>query len=174
MVRKQAAVSAIPPIDETLITAFNLIQSFQEGTVETLRIQCNCEIKSLPYYIREDQSEMSADVAGVIGMTSSQFVGAIAITFSKATYLEVMGKMFGEEFQAITQDIEDGAGELLNIIFGHAKAKLNNNGHDIERAIPSVVQGETFEMQNLTPTPSIVMPFQTEKGTFEIEIGLSR
>lgn len=168
-----APAKRIPKIDSGLVSAFNLVQAFQEGVVETLKIQCSCPVKVLPYYVKEAETEIAADVAGVIGMTSSKFIGAVAITFPKDVYLEVMSKMFGETYDTITEDIEDGAGELLNIVFGHAKAKLNENGHDIERAIPSVVQGETFELHHLTPTPAVVMPFQTENGTFHLEIGIT-
>ncbi len=36
-----------------------------------------------------------------------------------------MGGMLGEEIKEINQDIQDGAGELLNIIFGFTKRVLN-------------------------------------------------
>jgi hypothetical protein len=48
-----------------------------------------------------------------------------------------MGKMLGEEFKAITQDLQTGAAELLNIIFGSAKVVLNEQGYAIQKAIPT-------------------------------------
>ncbi|MCB0417333.1 MAG: chemotaxis protein CheX [Bdellovibrionales bacterium] len=168
-----SAAKTEPQFDERLVNAVNLVNAFQEGVVETLKIQCSCEVTADPYYVRDKDEYIDADVAGVIGMTSSKFIGAVAITFPQAVYLEIMSKMFGEEFTSVTEEIEDGAGELLNIIFGHAKSQLNSNGHDLERAIPNVVQGETFELQHLTPTPAIVLTFHTEKGSFKLEIGIS-
>lgn len=167
------AAAKIPRFDDRLVKALNLVQAFQAGVVETLRVQCSCEVKPLPFFIKETETEISADVAGVIGMTSSEFIGALALTFPKAVYLQIMGGMFGEKYETITDDIQDGAGELLNIIFGYAKTQLNANGFNIERAIPTVMQGETFEFRSLTPIPAVVMPFQTECGTFHLEMGIA-
>lgn len=167
------AAAKIPKFDNRLVKALNLVQAFQAATVETLKVQCNCDVTALSFFIKETETEVAADVAGVIGMTSTDFIGALALTFPKNVYLMIMGGMFGEKYETITEEIQDGAGELLNIIFGQAKTKLNANGFSIERAIPTVMQGETFEFRSLTPIPAVVMPFQTELGVFHLEMGIA-
>jgi chemotaxis protein CheX len=81
-----------------------------------------------------------------------------------------MNNMLSENYTEITSDLQDGAGELLNIIFGHAKRVLNTQGYEIQKAIPSIIRGQNLEAKHLTSNPVIVLPFLTDKGEFYIEI----
>ena len=81
--------------------------------------------------------------------------------------------MLGEEYQEISKDIIDGAGELTNMIFGQAKVTLNQKGYGIQTAIPSVISGKNHSLSALTKGPIVVIPFSTEAGPFFIEICVS-
>ena len=80
--------------------------------------------------------------------------------------------MLGEEFKEINKDLEDGAGEILNIIFGHAKTVLNSKNYGIEKAIPTVIRGHGILVKHVTQVASIVVPFETDVGSFHMEIGV--
>lgn len=81
-----------------------------------------------------------------------------------------MGKMLGETHTAITKELQDGVAELLNIIFGQAKVILNNQGYEIQKAIPTVIVGHKIVTAALTSAPVMVMPFKVEFGEFHVEI----
>lgn len=148
------------------------INPFVEGTLMTLKVQCGIECKpGKPMPKDEFKSTPPLTIAGVIGIASPTFRGSIAIAFPEPTFLGVMGKMLGETYTTITQDLEDGAGELLNIIYGHAKKVLNEQGHTIDRALPTVVRGEKINIRHMSKSMAIVLPFETEMGMFIIEVG---
>lgn len=150
----------------------NFLRPFFEGTAETLSVQCSVKVKAGKPFPKtpENMKGVQTDLAAIIGLTSSSFNGSIALCFPDATFLKVMGGMLGEDFEEIDEDLEDGAGELLNIIFGFAKRVLNDKGYDIEKAIPSVVKGKDVKLQHLTEATAIIVPFASEAGKFHIEI----
>jgi chemotaxis protein CheX len=150
------------------------IKPFVDGAIETLKVQCSLEAKpGKPYFKgREGSPQTQVDIAGIIGLTSEAFQGTISLCFSEKTFLGIMGKMLGENYEQLTKEVEDGAGELINIIFGAAKRVLNERGYAIQKALPSVVRGKDMSVHHLTPIPIVVLPFETALGAFQIEVGI--
>src|ERR1700744_6373713 len=101
----------------------NFVKPFVDGTIHTLEVQCHVTAKvGKPYIKGKSGGEPpQIDIAGIIGITSPSFKGSISLCFPEKTFLGIMGKMLGETYTSITKDVEDGAGELTNIIFGAAK-----------------------------------------------------
>lgn len=143
-----------------------------DGTLNTLKVQCSVQGRPAQPFIKSGKPKFNCEIAAIVGLTSSKLSGSMALCFAKPTFLSLMSKMLGESFTEITNEVEDGASELLNMIFGHAKRILNDSGHDIQKAIPSIIRGQNLEARHLTTRPIIVLPFLTEFGEFHIEIGV--
>ncbi len=151
------------------------INPFIEGTIHVLNVQCQTRITAAaPMLKGKEDFKCQTDIAGIIGITSQRFKGSIAICFPEKVFLGLMSKMLGEEFSEITDDLKDGAAELLNMIFGHAKKVLNENGHTIDKALPSVVRGPNLKIDHSGSHDSIVLPFKTEDSVFFMEIGTEK
>ncbi len=144
---------------------------FIDGTLSTLKVSCLTEAKPGKPFIKGSQKQPAFEIAAVIGLTSSGFIGNITLCFTGDLYLQLMSRMLGEEFKELTHELQDGAAELLNIIFGHAKVVLNSQGHTIQKAIPTVIRGHALETTHLGKQKLIVLPFTTDVGEFHIEIG---
>ena len=143
---------------------------FIEGTINTFKIQCSVEAKHGLPYIKGTKPQPDFSIAGVIGITSTAFNGNIVLCFPEQVFLGLISKMLGEDFKEITSELQDGASELLNIIFGQAKTLLNNQGYTIEKAIPSVIRGKQLITSAHSRNRVIVLPFNTEFGEFCVEI----
>src|SRR5271170_5183018 len=117
---------------------------FVEGAINTLQTQCSLPVSSGKPFLKGQQPQPDFAIAGVIGITSASFNGTITLCFPEKVFLGAMSKMLGEEFTEITQGLQDGVAELLNIIFGQAKIVLNQQGHSIQKAIPTVVRGKNI------------------------------
>lgn len=148
----------------------DFIRPFIEGTMQTLKTQCSCEAKPQRPYLKGSQPQKGFEIAAIIGVTSPHFTGSINLCFPEKVYLGLLGKMLGEVFPTLTKELEDGAAELLNIIFGQAKIVLNEKGMAIEKAIPTVIRGQGITTQSISKSPATVVPFGTEFGDFEVEI----
>lgn len=153
----------------------SFINPFVEGTIHVLKVQCQTDsAPTKPLLKGQAGFQSRTDIAGIIGITSQKFTGSIAICFPEKVFLNLMSKMLGEEFTEITNDLEDGAGELLNMIFGHAKKILNENGHSIEKALPTVVRAANLNLNHAGSQDSIILPFMVGELSFFMEIGIDK
>jgi chemotaxis protein CheX len=78
--------------------------------------------------------------------------------------------MLGEEFTTIDKEIIDGVSELTNMIYGQAKVMLNTNGYHLTTALPLVIFGQENSLSSFFDNPVVVVPFETEFGTFFVEL----
>ena len=159
---------AIPKDPVKIDVAF--VNPFVSGALETLKVQCSTTVTPGKPFIKGLNQPTDVAIAAVLGLTSKPFNGSIALCFPEKTFLTIMGKMLGEAFPAITKDLEDGAGELLNIIFGQAKKHLNDKGYAIEKAIPTIVRGKELMVRHMSANPTVILPFESDAGLFHIEV----
>lgn len=151
-----------------------MINPFLEATLMTLEGQANtkCEAQK-PQLINLDDKSRSDDIAiaGVISLNTEQFSGSITLAFPETVFLKIYESMCGETVAKINEEIEDAAGELLNIIYGSAKTKLNEQcNYKLAPALPTILSGEKIKIRQTTYQKIIVLPFKTEFGLFRVEI----
>lgn len=151
----------------------NFINPFLLATTKVLQMQASTKATTGQVYKKSPHEKFQGDISGVIGLISEAFSGSVVISFPSQTFLKIMSRMLGEEYTTITKEIEDGAGELTNIIFGQAKALLNEQGFGIKTALPSVIMGNDHSVLPMTSGPRVVVPFESDAGPFFIEICLS-
>lgn len=149
------------------------INPFLSATLNVLKIQAGTEAKHGQIYIKKASDHFVGDISGIIGIVSDTFTGSVVISFPEKSFLNIISQMLGEEIKVIDKDVCDGAGEIINIIFGQAKISLNELGYGIKTAIPSVVTGKDHTLSAQTKGPVMVIPFESNMGPFFIEIGLS-
>ncbi len=70
-----------------------------------------------------------------------------------------------------TPDFADAVGELANMIAGGAKRHLGNLA---SITVPSVVIGSGHVIARLTDVPCIVIPCQTDAGSFAVEVSIKQ
>jgi chemotaxis protein CheX len=168
---REALIEMGPNPKKVFDTEF--INPFLGATVRVLEVQA--QIKSTPgeIFLKKERDTMLGDISGIIGIISEKFVGSVVISFPEKTFLKIISNMLGEEYQEISKDIIDGAGELTNMIFGQAKVTLNQKGYGIQTAIPSVISGKNHSLSTLSKGPIVVIPFSTDEGPFFVEVCVS-
>jgi len=149
----------------------DLVESFRTGTTVTMEVQCQVTLKAGEPYVKTQQNRVIHDIAATIGLMSKTLTGAVALGFKEEVFLKIISKMLGEKYDAITTEVEDGCGELLNIIFGQAKKILNEKGHTFGKTLPSIFVGHSLRVRQLTPSPTIILPFESSEGLFHLEVG---
>jgi len=149
------------------------IDPFLVSTLNVLKLQASTVAVSGTPFRKEHGDKFLGDISGVIGLVTDDFTGSVVISFPEKTFLTVMSRMLGEEFTSMTPDIQDGAGELTNIIFGSSKVVLNQKGFNIQTALPSVIVGEGHAILSPNRGLRVAIPFSSDAGDFFIEICLS-
>ncbi|MCM2280045.1 MAG: chemotaxis protein CheX [Oligoflexia bacterium] len=170
-----AMVSAGLKTEQKAASQFDmeLLTPFINAVKSTIEIQANTKISIGSPRLKEPDERFSTDIAGVISMASSKYSGSIALCFPATVFLLIYSNMLGEKHTEITRETEDAAGELLNMIFGQAKAELNNyKNYDVQRAIPAIVRGQQLHVHHLSRGMAVVIPVQTDAGPFQVEISV--
>jgi len=149
------------------------IEPFLTCPLNVLSLQAATTAKHGKPFKKQVGEKLLGDISGVIGLVADAFTGSVVISFPEATFLKIMSRMLGEEFTQLTPEIQDGAGELTNIVFGQAKVILNERGYNIQTALPSIIVGSDHTVITAGRTPRIVVPFESDAGPFFIEICVS-
>jgi chemotaxis protein CheX len=80
--------------------------------------------------------------------------------------------MLMEEIKTMNKSVEDAIGEIGNIVVGDARRALIQDGHSLSISIPTVVIGSGHKISRSGDIPCIAIPFTTEFGDFEVNVGL--
>lgn len=149
------------------------LDPFLRAIKTTLEVQANTKVSLGSPYLKKRDECFHIDIAGVISLASKVYNGSIAVCFPGKVFLAVYSNMLGEKYTEITHEMEDGAGEILNMIFGVAKAELNDRAdYDIQRAIPAIVRGQQLHVHHLGRGVAVVIPCETEAGPFHVEMSM--
>ena len=123
-------------------------------------------------YIKKDQ-KASGDVTGVIGLTADDSKqGVMSVTFTKDCAVAIVKNLLGGEIEDVVQEVKDAVGEVTNMIAGQTRQNLESIGINLSAATPTVVMGENHSVSHVTNDKIIVVPFNTEHGTFVVEFSM--
>ncbi len=151
----------------------DFIDSFLQSTIQVLKIQAEIDVVPGVFEVAKTKDQGICDISGFIGIICNNFNGSVIISFPEKTFLNVLSRMLGEDITSIEPDNMDGAAELTNMIFGQAKASLNEKGFGLKMALPSVVLGKPDSFLSLHTGPAILVPFKSKHGDFFVRIGLT-
>ena len=145
----------------------DLLLPFQEGTKKTFLELCKTEVHSIKLLEKGKLPPNLTSVAGMIGITSPSIEGSVSIQFSEKTFLKVVNQMLGGHYTELSHEIDDGAAEFTNIIFGYAKNELNQKGMGIQMALPSLLTGKSIHYAGSGGSQSVqTIAYLTELGPF--------
>lgn len=149
----------------------NFINPFIDASINTLTGMCNVEdISSMRPYLMSKHEQINVDISGTLAISSPHFKGSIAVSFADEVYKQVISKMMDEEIEEVNEDNQDGAAEIINIIFGETKTVLSEKGLNMEKAIPDVVRGPKHQIYPDSKVPVLLIPFNSNVGKFYIQI----
>jgi chemotaxis protein CheX len=143
------------------------INPFLLSTISVFDAMLNCKLhRGVPYLIKNAQPQH--DVSGVIGL-SGKAQGTVVLGLSREAALRVAETLLQERPPEINHDVIDAVGELVNIIAGRAKSKLEHL--EMSLSLPTVITGKFHCVEFPTSITPICIPFESEWGEVSMEIG---
>ena len=159
-----------PSTQKPVIDA-DFFKAFAAAAQAVFATQCNLIVQSGQKYIKKPDEYLHTELAGVINLIHSAFTGSLFLCFTLEVYLKVYENMVGEKHTRMTPELQDGAAELLNMIFGQINTNLNKQkGHTFEITLAKSISGEELELLTAGKWPIFIMPFDSLAGTFHIKI----
>lgn len=168
---------------QNTLSGRQFIKAFINATTRTFYVQARTHCDRGEIIVKNTQNDkLLGDISGVVRVLGKQLSYGVMISFPKQTFLGLMKRMLGEDHSEINQDIQDGAAELMNIIFGQAKLMLNLRGAGLSPQLPIIAFSKEFQglklnlnKPDLTPLAAgktIVIPFSSDIGDFFVEVWL--
>ena len=148
------------------------INPFLQGTIEVLKKMAFVEPRPGKIYLKQT-SLAHGDVSGIIGITGDM-IGSLAISFSEPCICHLISRILGESHNEAKQEVFDGVGEITNMISGVARKHLEKEGMEVYAAIPSIIYGKDHTINHILKSPSIVIPFETDEGSFVVDVCIKR
>jgi chemotaxis protein CheX len=108
-------------------------------------------------------------VSAIIGL-AGETTGAVVLTFSRETAIEMVSRLEGKQYVALGAEILDGVGEMVNIIAGNAKKDLAE--FRIVISLPGIITGSDYKINWPQGIPVISIPYESEIGSFAINVSI--
>jgi len=114
-------------------------------------------------------------LSSTVGLSGDGVCGAVSLIFSNEMAAGVFRSMMMMEDGAAVNmhEVRDAIGELGNMVAGGAKARLQDKGVDLVIGLPTVVEGEKHHLSNSGDAVSRVVPLQTAKGLFCMQVSVT-
>ncbi len=146
-----------------------LVNCFVDSTLHVLNVMASTRAEPGEAYVKENQIARG-DVSGVIGLIG-EVSGTVSITFTQESALAIVSRITGGEFGELNEELQDAVGEIVNVISGQAKQKLEKLGWSLlKSAIPTVITGKNHTIMHITTFPIIAIPFTIDDGEFTVEV----
>ena len=114
---------------------------------------------------RKKNHVMFGDISGVVGV-SGKICGTSSVSLPGPMAIECIGDMMGEGISKGLADtiVQDGVGEIINMVAGSAKTALANTEYEIRCTLPTIISGRGHELYHREGTCNVSIVFETDKG----------
>nr|WP_320131263.1 chemotaxis protein CheX [uncultured Holophaga sp.] len=147
-----------------------VINPFVESTLRSLDMMASVHAEKVGIELKEDLIT-TYDISAIIGLTG-ETSGSIIISMPEQLACKVASNMLMEDITSMNKSVEDAIGEIGNIVVGDARRALIQEGFSLNISIPTVVIGSGHKISRSGDIPCIAIPFSTEYGEFEVNVGL--
>jgi chemotaxis protein CheX len=146
------------------------INAFIDGTIDVLKTMAFIEPRPGKPYLKKETAAQG-DVSAIIGLTGDA-KGSLALSFSAGSIIKIVSNMLGEDIKEVNADVRDAVGEITNMVSGVSRKCLESQGFNVVAAIPTVVAGKDHTIRHVMGGPSIIIPFETDYGSFVVDVCL--
>ena len=145
------------------------INPFIESVYELFQTMLKGIVERGPIGVTDGGAQPS-DMLAIIGI-SGPTRGTVSIGFPEATALAIVGRILGMPVDKLDDTVSDGVAEVVNMVAGSAKAKLNA-GADVplDLSLPTVVHGERYNVQYPSKSVWLEVPFKSDLGDFNLRV----
>jgi chemotaxis protein CheX len=158
-----------------------IMKSIKEATTEVFSAMLMINGIAEDSFIKNEK-DISTDMISSLHFFGEKYMGKVAVFSSGTTACHISGTMLGMEMSEVDEDVKDGMGEIVNMIAGSAKVKLESTMGDFHLLTPWIIAGRN--LTNDSPSESevgmsidsqaqfswIMTKFTYDKGSFIVGV----
>lgn len=148
-----------------------VINGFIRSLLNSMQTMASTEARRVDIYLKKPNQKMQGDVTALISLFGD-LSGTCAISFPRKLAVKVIQKMMMDDsIDDINEEVQDGIGEIANLIGGGAKADLATLlGTKASLSIPTVITGVNHSVEHKEGIPCIGCVFEAEGEKFFLEV----
>ncbi|MEG3638961.1 chemotaxis protein CheX [Magnetococcus sp. PR-3] len=117
----------------------------------------------------EGRTGMDENICAVVGYNQN-LEGSVRLSAPTSGALKVAGALMGEERDEMDAEMQDGFGEMANMVAGGIQSRLEEDLGAIGMSPPMVVKGSSYEVEGATGFEVVHQVFHLEGEPFFCEI----
>jgi chemotaxis protein CheX len=146
----------------------NVGQAIIDATTEVFSTMLMVELE-VGKTIEGRGGDIPANITSMIGL-GKDIRGMLAVHCPGVVAKNITGSFLGMEITELDADVKDAIGEIANMVAGNLKISFQEDGTDIELAIPTTVVGESFRTSGMFGANRVVVHFSMNDEVFMIEL----
>ncbi len=147
----------------------DLALHLSEGVKITFETMLGLSPSPMQFQVSRD-GHAQGDITGIVSLTQEAMDAVCLISFPSSTIFHVLKKVYGMDFNSLEeQAVQQGVGELANIINGVIKTRMNERGFKLRMGLPNVVIGKAHTVMTQA-NPSLTIPFEIDKLQFSVTL----
>jgi len=162
------AYAGLEPILSEVVMDVRYVNAFISAISNVFRTMLHTDVRVGKPLLKETEMK-SADVSGVIGL-SGDVQGCVVLSFPQDVACKLATAFAGAELGPDDPDFADAIGELASMVAGNAKKDFP--GIKVSISLPSVIAGQGHVVSQSKSSPFLVIPCETGKGSFNVEVAL--
>ena len=171
---RDVVLDAMRPVGSQASIDVRLVNPFVGATVMVLERLAKVEAVKSEVLLKKDY-RLFGEISAIIGITGKDVEGSVGITFQDDLANQIVARMWNRPTQELSQqDVNDGLGELLNVISGQATTEMSKeNDLEFSLALPSIVCGFGHEIHQRGGIPCLVIVFRALRKLFAVQVAIS-
>lgn len=121
----------------------SIVRSIKASTKEVFSTMLMLDVNADESFIK-DENKVSTDLISSLHFFGEKYMGKIAVFAYGATACHIAGAMLGIEATEVNEEVKDGMGEIVNMIAGSAKVKLESTMGNLHLLTPWVIAGKNL------------------------------
>jgi len=170
---RSCVAEVMRPIGEQTAIDVSKVNPFINATLFVLEQMAHVKAKKREVLLKKDY-RLFGEVSAVIGITGQDIEGSVALTFQNRLANEIVAAMWDRPVKEITrEEVNDGLGELVNVISGQATTELSKeHGSHFSFALPTIVSGFGHEIQSPGGIPCLSIVFEAWGKPFAVQVAI--
>ncbi len=120
-----------------------IVESMKEATTEIFSTMLAIDVNADESFVK-DERNVSTDLISSLHFFGEKYMGKIAVFSYGSMACHLASAMLGVEMSEVDEDVKDGMGEIVNMIAGSAKVKLESTIGDFHLLTPWVIAGKNL------------------------------
>jgi chemotaxis protein CheX len=149
------------------VNSAEVVKAMNIAVQITLKTMAQADVVMLDPLVKP-HFESQGDVSGEMQLFQPFNGGMIALSFPKETIFHILSRIYRVDFVEIDRNVEDGVGELLNVIHGQFRTLTASYGSGALASPPKVVVGQDSTDAQARSVETLVVPFRLGSHHFHV------